>query len=341
MDEDFILSQTKNKTMKNRTIVIVFVVIAFLSMRCKKDENGCTNPKVSAGNDTTLIDTNRVVLKGVSSENNGIWSIVKGNGGIIDSSKSGEVAFTGMIDSTYALKLESTNSCGVSSDTVIISFKQKAFTVNEMSDNIHWIQQSCFRIEGSKYRIYTDPQSVSSGSPSADIILVTHSHGDHFSTNVIKNICTAKTIYIAPQDCNYTGTKDTMISLLPGEEYVTKNGIKIKAVPAYNSNHPIANKWVGYLITINGITIYHAGDTKRIEEMKTFTCDIALMPLGPIYTMSNVQEAVDATLDVQAKLAIPMHYGTAEGTLENAQTYKTLLEGKTPSIPVVVKTKGQ
>jgi L-ascorbate metabolism protein UlaG (beta-lactamase superfamily) len=214
-----------------------------------------------------------------------------------------------------------------------------------MSDNIHWIQQSCFRIEGSKYRIYTDPQSVPSGSQAADIILVTHSHGDHYSPPEITKICTAKTIYIAPKDCNYTGEKDTMITLLPGEEYVTESGIKIKAVPAYNSYHPVQTnssiRWVGYLITMNGITIYHAGDTKRIDEMKTFTCDIALMPLGPTYTMKNVPEAVDATLDVQAKLAIPMHYGTAEGTLENAQQYKTLLEGKTPSIPVVVKTKGQ
>ena len=68
--------------------------------------------------------------------------------------------------------------------------------------------------------------------------------------------------------------------------------------------------------------------------MKTFNCDVALLPLGQTYTMNSVQEAVDAVLDINPKIAIPMHYGMYEGKVEDAQKFKQLLEGK---VEVIIK----
>jgi len=211
--------------------------------------------------------------------------------------------------------------------------------INEMVNNMHWIQQSCFKIESPKCKIYTDPLSITQ-TDVADIILISHAHGDHFSPDDINKLTGPKTIIIAPADCNYTGTAKRIV-LKPGEIYNSRC-IKIKAVPAYNITktdyHPKSNNWVGYLITINGVTIYHAGDTERIPEMKDMTCDIALLPLGQTYTMNSVADAAESAKDVHAKVAIPMHFNYYEGTDADAQTFKTLLEGK---INVVIKTKGQ
>ena len=62
--------------------------------------------------------------------------------------------------------------------------------------------------------------------------------------------------------------------------------------------------------------------------MKTFTCDIALLPLGQTYTMNSVQDAADAALDVKAKIAIPIHYGLYEGKNEDANQFEKLLKDK-------------
>jgi L-ascorbate metabolism protein UlaG (beta-lactamase superfamily) len=212
--------------------------------------------------------------------------------------------------------------------------------INEMVGKIHWIQQSCFRIDAQKFKIYTDPLSITK-TDVASLILITHAHGDHFSQDDINKLTGPNTIIIAPADCNYSGSARRIV-LKPGEAYNFGKAVKIKAVPAYNISktdfHPQSNNWLGYLITINGVTIYHAGDTERIPEMKDFNCDIAMLPLGQTYTMNSVADAAESAKDVKARVAIPMHYGLYEGTEADAQNFKEILAGK---IKVVIKTKGQ
>ncbi|MCK4836639.1 MAG: MBL fold metallo-hydrolase, partial [Candidatus Aminicenantes bacterium] len=96
------------------------------------------------------------------------------------------------------------------------------------------------------------------------------------------------------------------------------------------------NQWVGYILTIDGIRIYHAGDTERIPEMKNFSCDIALLPLGQTYTMNSVKEAAEAAIDVKAKIAIPIHYGLYEGKTQDAVEFQNILKDK---IKVIIKEK--
>ncbi|MGA1864436.1 MAG: MBL fold metallo-hydrolase [bacterium] len=215
----------------------------------------------------------------------------------------------------------------------------KKITPQEMADKIHWLSQSAVKIDAGGQAIYIDPYKLKR-EDKADIILITHSHSDHFSIPDISKITTKDTVFIAPEDCVKDleeVEKDNVEVMEPGMKK-TIGDILIEAVPAYNvvktKFHPKANKWMGYILTINGIRIYHAGDTEKIPEMKDFTCDIAMFPLGQTYTMNSVKEAAEAAMDVQAKIAIPIHYGLYEGTEADAQEFKKLLKDK---VDVIIK----
>ncbi|MCX5757844.1 MAG: MBL fold metallo-hydrolase, partial [Candidatus Hydrogenedentes bacterium] len=121
-------------------------------------------------------------------------------------------------------------------------------------------------------------------------------------------------------------------------ERLTVEGIGIEAVPAYNTNkefHPKKNGWIGYIVTMNDVRIYHAGDTDHIPEMKSIKADIALLPVSGTYVMT-AEEAARAALDINPRIAIPMHYGTIVGQADDAVRFRDLLQGK---IEAILKTK--
>jgi L-ascorbate metabolism protein UlaG (beta-lactamase superfamily) len=210
---------------------------------------------------------------------------------------------------------------------------------NTMVNNIYWLGQAAVKITAAGKIIYIDPYQIRN-EDQADIVLVTHSHADHLSPADIKKIITKNSIIIATDDCmgklEDLDVHETK-SIAPGQS-INLDDINISAVPAYNvvktNFHPKSKNWVGYIITIEGIKIYHAGDTERIPEMKDIECDIAMLPLGQTYTMNSVKEAADAAIDVKAKVAIPIHYGLYEGCENDAKEFKKLLEGK---VDVVIK----
>jgi L-ascorbate metabolism protein UlaG (beta-lactamase superfamily) len=120
----------------------------------------------------------------------------------------------------------------------------------------------------------------------------------------------------------------------PGEEK-TVRGIKIKAIRAYNVDkinpetkkpfHPKEDNKIGFLISFNGIIIYHTGDTDLIPEMSDLKPDIALVPVSGTYVMTP-QEAAKAVEKIKPKVVIPMHYGTIVGTEKDALDFKQLIK---------------
>jgi L-ascorbate metabolism protein UlaG (beta-lactamase superfamily) len=319
---------------QNIFILILFFTIAFFSCT----EKCTTAPVISAGNDTIIFNAESITLNAKTDADSGLWKIISGDEGVLADAHSSKSVFSGSINNKYKLLWESSNDCGTSTDTMNVGF-QSHVTVDQMVENIHWIQQSCFRIDGLSKTVYTDPQAIKANSKIADLIVITHSHGDHFSAVDIKRICNENTIVMGPADCKYTGTCKEFITILPGETRDLGGNLIVKAVPAYNivkTMHPKSNKWVGYVVTIDGVTFYHAGDTERIPEMKDIDCDIAMLPLGQVYTMVSVADAAESAKDVKAEVAIPMHYGSAEGKAADADTFKSLLDGQ---IKVVIKTK--
>jgi len=322
--------------MKTQNIFIIPFLLTVAFFSCT--EKCTTAPVINAGADTILFNAESVSLNATTDADSGLWKIISGTDGVLADAHSAKSVFSGSLNNSYSLVWESSNDCGTSTDTVKVDFQSKV-SVDQMVENMHWIQQSCFRIDGANATIYTDPQAIKANSKMADLILVSHSHGDHFSAGEIKKICNENTIVMGPADCKYSGTCKEFITILPGETRDLGGNVIVKAVPAYNikkSAHSKNSKWVGFVVTVDGVTFYHAGDTERIPEMKEFDCDIALLPLGQSYTMVSVADAAESAKDVKAEVAIPMHYGYAEGTAKDAETFKTLLEG---IIKVVIKTK--
>lgn len=185
-----------------------------------------------------------------------------------------------------------------------------------MGISLRLLGHASFKIKSSGKVIYIDLKKygkVVEPSEKADIVLVTHGHADHCSPDKITKVQKEDTVIIAPDNCSKRIRGDVR-SLKPGEE-TEIDGIKIGAVEAYNHKRfkPSGKPWhpqgygVGYLIKADGKTIYHAGDTDLIPEMKKLgSVDVALLPTGDKYTMDNV-EAAEAALLVKPKIAIPMH----------------------------------
>jgi len=195
-----------------------------------------------------------------------------------------------------------------------------------MIENIHWLGHDTFKITGEK-TIYTDPYEIKK-KDTADIILITHDHFDHCSPGDVKKIQGPDTIIVTTKDCakKLSGNIRTVI---PGDT-ITVDGITIEAVPAYNTNkqfHTKGQGWVGFIFTVDGQRIYLAGDTDHIPEMKDLRVDIALLPVSGTYVMT-ADEAVQAAIDINPEIAIPMHYGAIVGDKSDAERFAEKLTGK-------------
>jgi L-ascorbate metabolism protein UlaG (beta-lactamase superfamily) len=185
--------------------------------------------------------------------------------------------------------------------------------VNKMGVSIKLLAHAGFQIKANGKIIYVDLERHGEASEKADLILVTHSHTDHCDPEKIKNVRKKDTVTIAPEDC-VQKIGGSVKTLKPGQE-TSVGSIRVKAVDAYNykrfrsPGNPFHPKGfgVGYLIMVDSKTIYHAGDTDFIPEMRQLgSVDVALLPSGGTYTMDSA-EAAEAAIAINAKATIPMH----------------------------------
>ena len=205
---------------------------------------------------------------------------------------------------------------------------------------ITWLGHAAFKIKTHSGRIiYLDPYQIKKVEEKADIIVSTHSHGDHFDSSSIKKLMKESTVVIGPESIADSLKKFDGTPLKLGDSFDYKD-MSIELVPAYNikkPNHPKKNEWAGIIVTSEDKSVYHAGDTERIPEMKDLASrniTVAMMPCGGTYTM-DFDEATDSIIDVKPEIAIPMHNWGKDLT-----KFKELLEKKDPSIRVEILTEG-
>lgn len=198
---------------------------------------------------------------------------------------------------------------------------------------LSWLGHAAFRILWNGKVIYIDPFKIKTDEK-ADFIFVTHEHFDHCSIDDIKKIVKKTTIFVIPFDCMSKIRRfDCQMVVVHPDENKELGGFSFHTVPAYNVDKPFhekLNEWVGYVISLGDIKIYHAGDTDFVADMVKLAdlgIDVALLPVGGNYTM-DYKEAAKAAEVIRPEVAIPMHYGTIVGTIEDAKNFKKTLEGK-------------
>ena len=211
-----------------------------------------------------------------------------------------------------------------------------------MLENIEVLYHSSIRINKEK-TIYIDPFKIDRNYNDADIVFITHDHYDHYSEEDIDKVINENTTIIIPEELltkllRKGINKNAIITVEPNEKYMVQ-GIKFETIPAYNTNktfHPKKNGWVGYIIIINGIRYYIAGDTDITEENKQVKCDVAFVPVGGTYAM-DFKEAASLINEIKPKIAIPIHYGSIVGTEQDAIDFIRLLHPEIKGIILMKK----
>ena len=171
---------------------------------------------------------------------------------------------------------------------------------------LHWFGTSAFLYNGSKV-IYFDPVALEGNLPKADIVLVTHGHNDHWSVADLQKIITPNTALIIGPNASqgYESDKANLgitATILNEGDKTDIAGISIEAVPAFEPLfHPKGSGGVGFLVTVDGLVLYHAGGTDAYPEMANYKCDIAFVP---VYSKNQAQAIVDV---LPVKVAIFEH----------------------------------
>ena len=186
----------------------------------------------------------------------------------------------------------------------------------------HALMHASIRMEYDGQEIEIDPvgklrdRTVDySAMPKADYIFVTHEHADHYDEATLKLLSSEKTKLITNKRCaDMYGSGEVMVN---GDQKQIAEGFTVEAVPAYNTTeghlqfHP-KGRDNGYILTIDGLRIYFAGDTEDIPEMASIKdIDIAFLPCNQPFTMTTDQ-LVKAAKTIKPKVLFPYHYGQTD-----------------------------
>lgn len=190
-----------------------------------------------------------------------------------------------------------------------------------MAVTIRWLGHASFRIGGGSEVVYIDPWKLAGAPHDATAVLVSHSHYDHYSAQDISQVATASKKIIGPSDV--VSKEKNGQTLQPGQT-IEVGGTSISGVASYNpvkQFHPRANKWLGFIVEIDSVRIYYAGDTELIDEMRQLSnIGAALLPVGGTYTM-DAGQAIAAVDAIKPKRAIPCHWGDIVGNRGDAERF--------------------
>jgi len=199
---------------------------------------------------------------------------------------------------------------------------------------VHWLGHDSIVLAGSK-TVVIDPFKAQ-GNYKADLLLISHEHFDHLSEDDIRRFSSPSTTMVAAKVC-----EDGLKSFPNEKKFVTPGmklelkGVTIETLPAYNTNkfrepgkvfHPKQDGRVGFVVTLDKVRFYHAGDTDATPEMQGVDVDVAFLPVSGTYVMTAA-EAAEAAKRMKAKVVVPFHWGAIVGSKADAESFKKLLAG--------------
>ncbi|MFP4617796.1 MAG: MBL fold metallo-hydrolase [Spirochaetaceae bacterium] len=195
---------------------------------------------------------------------------------------------------------------------------------------VSWLGHASFLLSGKK-TVYIDPWKIDGEPHDGDLVLISHTHYDHFSLEDIRSVL--------KEDGEVAGSEDAVQELSYGKglkpgESLEIGGINVTGIAAYNVEkefHPKENGWLGFVVELDGARIYYAGDTDAAEEMKGLSdIDLALIPVGGNFTFGP-EDAAEAVKGFSPKKALPYHWGDVVGNRKDAQKF-----GKKAGVPVEI-----
>jgi L-ascorbate metabolism protein UlaG (beta-lactamase superfamily) len=194
---------------------------------------------------------------------------------------------------------------------------------------IHPVNHASFVIQWNGIMIYNDPvggAGAYSGLPPADLILVSHSHGDHFSAATLSAVLGPEGAIVAPRDVfnSLSAALRARTTVLANGEETDWLGVGVEAVPAYNSRHS-RGSGNGYVVTVGGRRLYMSGDTGDVAEMRSLeNIDVAFLCMNVPFTMT-ITEAASAVRDFRPRVVYPYHYRNQDSTLSNLESFKAMV----------------
>ena len=201
-----------------------------------------------------------------------------------------------------------------------VAYPSDVVTINGKELKLTFFAHASIAIEYEGRTIYVDPVQGNARYEElkkADMILVTHSHYDHFEMATVEKIAGEKCAILCDKTSAEAFEHDCT-TMLPGSIAEPFEGLSVKAVPAYNISeghtdfHPQAREDCGYLITLGGTTIYVAGDTEDNDDVLALQgVDIAFLPVNQPYTMT-IAQAERVVRAIQPSIFYPYHYGQVD-----------------------------
>lgn len=210
-------------------------------------------------------------------------------------------------------------------------------SLEALLDRIRVYNQSSIRIVGSDGTVvHVDPYDMREDPRDASVLLVTHAHYDHLSPADAARVICDRTELVVPEGMlgEARGLGCAATHPMRAGERIELLGISVEAVPAYNVRpdrlgfHPRENGWLGYVITVDGVRVYVAGDTDQNPHNEGVSCDVALVPIGGTYTMDPAEAAAFVN-ELAPAVAIPSHYGSIVGTMGDFDAFAALVSPAT------------
>jgi L-ascorbate metabolism protein UlaG (beta-lactamase superfamily) len=193
-------------------------------------------------------------------------------------------------------------------------------TINENIINFTLLDNAGVMIEAFGMRLYVDPINLGRdfNNLTADVILITHPHGDHYEGTSIRRVRTDETTIVFPADMSDAVSAYDAVGVVPGDQIqvgcinITAFYMYTWAPEGYEPSHPQEANWTSYIIDFDGFTFFHAGDSKNLTEYEMLAghIDVAMLPLGLGCQTMVDEEVVDAIRKIQPRYFIPIHYAT-------------------------------
>ncbi len=215
---------------------------------------------------------------------------------------------------------------------------------------ITYLGHASFKVEADGKTIFLDPWLNGPTSPmkvddvtAADIVLVTHDHGDHGYAEGVEICKKTGATFVAINELGLRAKSDGVenVHTLNIGGSVQIGDISITLVHAFHSCE--AGSPTGFIVKLPGGTLYHPGDTGIFTDMALFgelySIDVFFAPIGSYYTM-DITQAAKAVELIMPKVTIPMHYGTFPVISANPEDFAKLVANMAPKVSVEILSPG-